>query len=83
MSLLVGCGNKHANRECRASVLALWQSHFVEVSGFSGPRRRPLGSHVPPGMFGQVVAAHETAVTHVADKLLLTGVRPAMAGKLI
>lgn len=38
---------------------------------------------MPPGMFGQVVAAHETAVTHVADKLLLTGVRPAMAGKLI
>lgn len=83
VSPLVGRGDQHANRKCGASVLALRQRHFVEVSGFRGPRRRPLGGHVPPGVFGQVVAAHEAAVAHVADKLLLAGVRPAMAGKLV
>lgn len=36
-----------------------------------------------PGVFGQVVAAHEAAVAHVAGKLLLTGVRPAVAGQLV
>lgn len=38
---------------------------------------------MPPGMFGQVVAAHEAPVAHLADKLLLTSVRPAVARKLI
>lgn len=38
---------------------------------------------MPPGVFGQVVAAHEAPVAHVADELLLAGVRPAVAGKLV
>lgn len=38
---------------------------------------------MPAGVFGQVVAAHEAPVAHVADKLFLTGVRPTVAGKLI
>lgn len=63
--------------------MALGQGHFVDVSGFGGPRGRPLGGHVPPRMFGQVVAAHEAAVADVADELLLARVRPAVAGKLV
>lgn len=38
---------------------------------------------MPPRVFGQVVAAHEAPVAHVANKLLLAGVRPAVAGKLV
>lgn len=79
LSLLVGCGDQHADRKCRASVLALRQGHFVEVSVFGGPRGSPLGGHVPPRVFGQVVTAHEAPVAHVANKLLLAGVRPAVA----
>lgn len=79
LSPLVGCGDQHADRKCRASVLALGQGHFVEVPGFGGPRGRSLGGHVPPGMFGQVVTAHEAPVAHVADELLLAGVCPAVA----
>lgn len=82
-SPLVGGGNEHADRKHGASVLALGQGHFVEVSGFGRPRGRPLGGHVPPGVFGQVVAAHEAPVAHVADELLLTGVRSAVAGQLV
>lgn len=83
VSLLVGSGNQHAQRKCGASVLALGQGHFVEVWSFSGPRRCPFCGHVPSGMFGQVVAAHEASITHIANKLLLTSVRSAVAGKLI
>lgn len=38
---------------------------------------------MPTGVFGQVVTTHEAAVTHIADKLLLTSVCPAVAGELI
>lgn len=34
-------------------------------------------------MFGQMVTAHEAPLAHAARKLLLTGVRPAVTGKLI
>ena len=36
-----------------------------------------------PGVFGQVVAAHEAPVAHSADELLLARVRSAVAGQLI
>lgn len=38
---------------------------------------------MPSGVFGQMVAAHEPPFAHAADKLLLTSVRAAVAGKLI
>lgn len=38
---------------------------------------------MPPGVFRQVVAAHEAAVAHVAHELLLPGVRAAVAGELV
>ncbi len=38
---------------------------------------------MPPRMFGQVVAAHEASVADVANKFLLSGVSPAVTGKLI
>lgn len=38
---------------------------------------------MPPRVFGQVVAAHEAPVADVANKLLLAGMRPTVAGKLI
>lgn len=38
---------------------------------------------MPPGVFGQVVAAHEAPVAHVANEFLLAGVRAAVAGKLV
>lgn len=63
--------------------MAFGQGHFVEVPGFGRPRGRPFGGHVPPGVFGQVVAAHEAAVAHVAHKLFLASVCPAVAGKLV
>lgn len=83
LSLLVGRRDQHADRKCRAPVLAFGQGHFAEVSGIGGPGGRPLGGHVAAGVFGQVVASHEAAVAHVAHKLLLAGVRPAVARKLI
>lgn len=38
---------------------------------------------MPTGVFGQVVTTHEAAVAHIANKLFLTSVRPAVAGELI
>lgn len=59
------------------------QSVLVEVLDVSGPQWRSLGSHVTAGMFGQMVTAHEAPLAHAAHKLLLTGVCPAVTGKLI
>lgn len=47
------------------------------------PARDLLGSHVAPGMLCQVVAAHETPITHGTHKLLLPGVSSAVAREFI
>lgn len=78
MRLLVGGRDQQADRKRRAPGLT-----FVEVSVVGGPCRSPLGGSVPPGMFGQVVAAHEAPVAHSAHKLLLTSVRAAVARQLV
>lgn len=54
-----------------------------DVPGLGGPRCGSFGVHVTAGVFGQVVAAHEAALTHTTHKLLFTGVSPAVAGELI
>lgn len=46
-------------------------------------RRRAFGGHVAPGVFGQVVAAHEPAVAHGAGELLLPRVRAAVARQFV
>lgn len=56
---------------------------FGQVPGPGGPRCRSFGVHVTAGVFGQVIAAHEAPLTHTTHKLLLTGVSPAVTGKLI
>ena len=80
---LVCAGHQNADRMRRGPGLGLGQRHFVEVTRFGWPRRRPLGSDVAAGVFRQVVAAHEAPLAHVAHKLLLSGVRPPVPGEFV
>lgn len=55
----------------------------VQLADLCLPARDLLGGHVASGVLRQVVTAHETPITHRAHKLLLPGVRSAVAREFI
>lgn len=70
-------------RTLRGAPRVLRGGHSVQPADRRLPAGDPLGGHVAPGVFRQVVAAHETPVTHWAHELLLPSVSPAVAREFI
>lgn len=70
-------------RTLRWAPRVLRGGHSVQPANRRLPARDPLSGHVAPGMFRQVVAAHETPVAHCAHELLLPSVSSAVAREFI
>lgn len=57
--------------------------YFVQAPNISLPGGNFLRSHVTTGVLGEVIAAHESAVTHGTHKLFLAGMCSPVTGELV
>ena len=70
-------------RTLRWAPRVLRGGHSVQPADRRLPAGDPLSGHVAPGVFRQVVAAHETPVAHWAHELLFPSVSSAVAREFI
>lgn len=85
IAVLVGASRyEHAQSgDARLGGRSFASNCFAQVANVGLPGGDFLRRHVAPGVFGEVVAAHEASVAHGADELLLAGVGAPVTRELV